>query len=615
MEGTPGRLVRDGSPHAKAVQQRHVVLIAGLLLILLQLMWRAWALYPSWFFTDDYRLMYDSLGVPLSWDYLADPFDSHFMPLGRLLVWVVVESGPFAWFLAASLTLTMQLLANLACLWMATTLFGVRWQSLALLAIYLTTAITIPAFMWWAAAVNQLPLQAATFAAIACWTRYLSSGRRRWAWGSVAALVAGVLAYEKALLLVPVLVAISLFYFATGSLPERLRDVVVRWWPGLVGLIVVAGAYAGYYLVGVPQPFEELGQADPGAVADAMLATALPTGTLGGPWLWWETSPPLVLALPPRWAVHVSWVVLSLAVTYSVLRRVRAGRGWVLLACYSVVLYMLLAASRGQLYGALAGLEYRYLTDVAPILVLTLGLVFLGLQGAPDASAPRERPLLTVSLGPRWTGALVVAICLGGVVSSTEYVWFWHHRNAGSTYVATLRDSLAAQPAPPEVVDYPVPVAVMPEYTQPGNQASQFLRLFDEKVSFPEQSHDLQIIDEHGWLRPVQILVETRSETGPAEGCGWLVSDEGAVDLDGVTPDGSWWMRIGYLSSAETPATVSAGESSVPTVLRPGLHSLFVKAEGAVSSVRIDDLDDGVGVCVDVVEVGTAVPALEAGVP
>jgi hypothetical protein len=84
-----------------------VVLAAGALMIAGQLIFRGWALYPSWFFTDDYRLMYDARAQGLGWDYLTRPFDSQFMPFGRLLVWVVTASGSMNWFLAASLTLLL----------------------------------------------------------------------------------------------------------------------------------------------------------------------------------------------------------------------------------------------------------------------------------------------------------------------------------------------------------------------------------------------------------------------------------------------------------------------------------------------------------------------------
>ncbi|NGZ99941.1 hypothetical protein G5V59_05965 [Nocardioides sp. W3-2-3] len=55
------------------------------------------------------------------------------------------------------MSLLMASVAALACLWFLLTLFGWRRRTLAVLALYLTTAMTVPAFVWWAAALNQAP--------------------------------------------------------------------------------------------------------------------------------------------------------------------------------------------------------------------------------------------------------------------------------------------------------------------------------------------------------------------------------------------------------------------------------------------------------------------------
>ena len=57
-------------------------------------------------------------------------------------------------------------------------------------------------------------------------------------------------------------------------------------------------------------------------------------------------------------------------------------RAWALLATYVLCLYAVLTVSRGQIYGGLSGLEYRYLTDAICAAALVLGLVFAELDGA-----------------------------------------------------------------------------------------------------------------------------------------------------------------------------------------------------------------------------------------
>ena len=121
-----------------------------------------------------------------------------------------------------------------------------------------------------------------------------------------------------------------------------------------------------------------------------MLGTALSSGVVGGPWSWWDTAPPIVLASPPGWGTYIAWVAITLTLCYSALRRHNVLRGWALAGGYGVALYLLLATSRGPVYGALSGLEYRYLTDAACVITLVLGLVFLELRGAPGSGRARS---------------------------------------------------------------------------------------------------------------------------------------------------------------------------------------------------------------------------------
>ena len=182
---------------------------------------------PSWFFTDDYRLMAGARGH-LTWAYLTEPFDSQFMPLGRLEVWAVFHSGTTNWALAATFTLAWVAAAALACLWALVTLYGTRPAVLALLAVYLTTAVILPGTMWWAAALNQLPLQFAIFVSVGAWVRYLRGDGRRWLWLTVVVLGVGLLAYVKVILLLPVLAAMALGGFTPGrrasAWPWRCAD-------------------------------------------------------------------------------------------------------------------------------------------------------------------------------------------------------------------------------------------------------------------------------------------------------------------------------------------------------------------------------------------------------
>ncbi len=98
-------------------------------------------------------------------------------------------------------------------------------------------------------------------------------------------------------------------------------------------------------------------------------------------------------------------------------------------------------------------------------------------------------------------------------------------------------------------------------------------------------------------------------QIGPEPGCGWQVTDEGLdIPLGGDAFDYAWWARIGYLSNADSPVTVSAGRTSVDTTVRRGLNNLYLRLDGAFDEVSIDGLDPGTTLCVDVIEVGQTEP-------
>ena len=425
---------------------RHPVVLVGIGMAALQIVFRAWALYPSWFFADDYVLLHDALGTPVTSGYLFSDFNSNLIPAVRLLASLVVGSGELNWPLAATIVLILQALANVAALTMLTSLFGPRWALLAPFALYLSSAVTMPAFMWWVAAVSQLPFQAAFFLAVTAWVAYLRTHRWRWLAVTILVLIISLFCYTKSVLIGPVLAYVAIAYFAEGDLRRRVVTCLRRYWAAAVLGGAVTAAYVVYYVTQVPQPFENPDRGQFADVIETVLGSSFPTSLLGGPWRWWDTTPPVVLASPPDWAVSLSWVLIAGIVAYSVLTRSRVVAGWILLFAYATGLGLLLASSRGQLYGQLSGLEYRYLTDVICVATLSLALVFLPLLGAPGASRPREQLLLLVAPRPGVVIGIVAAISIGGVLSTARYVNFWHTSNASREYVHNLQRDLEETP-------------------------------------------------------------------------------------------------------------------------------------------------------------------------
>jgi len=602
------RTRRSWTERAAAADHPQLVLITGAALVIGQLVFRAWALYPSWFYLDDYGLLLEAQDQSPSLGYALTPWNGHLMPGGRWIASIVASSGTLNWGLAATITLLIQLAASVACLWMLITLFGNRWAVLAPFALYLTTAMTMPAMMWWTACLSQLAIQLGFFLAVGCWVRYLRDDGARWLLAAYAAVALGLLFDVKALLILPVLVFLALAYFAEGSAWSRIKQVVVRRrLAAVIGLPPVLG-YIAYYVHAVDEPFVSPTLGLVGELTDTMVGTAFVSALAGGPWNWSPLAPPNSFADPPDWTVHVAWVLVALVVLHGFLRRERTGRAWALLVGYLAVLVALLAVSRAPVYGDVIGLEYRYLTDAACVVTLCLGLAFLDLRGAAQSSRPRPEPLLRAPLPPWATVALIVAVSASGLLSSARHAHFWHTENVSDAYVHRLQAELRTYGAV-DLADQAVPEDVVPAEFTPDNQVRRIVDLVSDRVSFPESTPELVVVAPDGGLRKALIDTGVTSERGPTPDCGWRIDEDGLdVPLTGRAFEWQWWIRIGYLSSSDSPVVVSAGDTVLETQVLAGLNGLYAQVDGSFDEIRLDGLDPGATLCVDIIEVGQPEP-------
>lgn len=582
----------------------------GIAMVVLHLGFRAWASLNSWFYLDDYKLLFDARTSDFDLSYLLLPYNGNLMPGGRVLAWLVSEAGPIDWLVASGLILLLQAVAAVGAWWAFLTVFGNRWGSLAPLALYLTSAMALPVMMWWTAGVNQVPLQGAFFLALGCWVSFLRSRRIGWLALAVLAVGYGLFFYVKAILILPVLGFLAIAYFARGGPLARSWMVLRRYWHAVVAGLVVGGAYGTYYVTHVTAPFTETTPGIVVRIAGTMILKAFGTAVVGGPWDWNSQPAPNSFADPPLWGTVLAWLVIVAVLVVGFVTRRRTVRAVVLLVGFLAACLALLVNSRGPVFGSVIGLEYRYLTDAACVAALVVGLIFLDIPGAAESTEPRPRPLVRLPALVRSRFAplgLVAVIAIGGMVSSFLYVDVWHTRNAGDAYLHTLAADLDRL-GNVELTEQEVPDAVYAQIFAPDNRLSRLTLLMDRKVTFPESSDLLAMVDEDGHLHRAEIGPGTQSAPGPVKDCGWRIDQPAGVSipLQGRAFDFVWWLKISYLSSASTPVDVAADDQSIRTSLRAGLNDLFVRVEGEFNTVDMSGIDPGVVVCVDAIQVGPA---------
>ncbi|QIK76295.1 hypothetical protein [Nocardioides piscis] len=580
-----------------------------MLLVLAHTAFRAWAMFGAWFQEDDFEFLRDSRANGLTLDYVMEPHTGHLMPLGRLLADLSMAGGLFNWPATAAVTAMLQGVVGLAAFWMLRTLFGMRWGIVPPLMIFLFSAITMPASVWWAVALNQIPQQIGLLCAVACWVLAERTGRTRWVLLTLAAVVFALAADIRGLMIPPVLAAISFGWFETGSAKQRLVSLVRRRWL----IIIVAGAVGlgtiAYYALYIEQNRLDTDWGLLGPLTDTMLGTGFATGITGGPWDWYSPTPPAAFADPPEWATRLSWLVIAGVVTHAFLTRRRTGRAWALLLFGLVTLLLLLWSSRAPFVGDIAGTEYRYLTEAAALAMLALGLAYLEVDGAAGSSVPRESPMFTPRFPVQVPIAITTAIAMSGLWSATQFALVWHGFTDPRDYVSRLSKEFATT-GPLALADAGLPPTVVGPNLWSEQRVPRLVGLLSPDSVFPEASHDLAVIDDSGALTHAALEVATSSEPGPVDGCGWRIPEgEKTIPLVRPTVDFDWWLRISYLAPKETPVVIEVEDGdAVRTTLRAGLHQLFVRADGQFDSVDLTSIDPSLIVCVDKIDVGTISP-------
>lgn len=624
--GSVVRRGRDVSPT--------LVLRVAVVLVAVQTLIRGWTCLRGWFYLDDFAFMARATGHGLfDLAYLDHTYNSHVMPGAWVWVWLTTRAFPMQWAPVAIAMIALQLLLAILVLRLLVALFGPRPLILPALAIALLSPISLPAALWWAAALNQLPQQMALVCALLALVRYMRGGGRRAALAGPLAMALGLLFSEKTLLVLPLVMGVTVAFFTTGGVGTRLRRTARRDRLMWLGYAVVATPYLVMYLVAVPTPLRDTHV--PGHdVFDLVLTSvfrATVPGLVGGPLQWQPIGYAGALADPSSFVMALALLVLAAVVTLTIAFRRRASWAWLILAAYSGLNIAVLARSRAVLVGPIAATEYRYQTDVALVGSLMLAcatMCFAGRfrRGEVDATDERREfralvddrivmPLRALGGLPSADPAALASVLAAGTVammaalSTHAYDPYWVN-NPARPWVTTVRSELDGLPSGTRLADFFVPQQVAWGLLYPYNEAYRTLSpvLTPGQVLTPGTSAQRVVVpDDAGHLR-LALPGGGRAASGPTKGCGWRISTRSVtVPVPSSLPNPASLVRVGVAAASPTSLDVSINGRSTRVRLSKGLNVAFLQVVAPFSEVRLSVTDAGVKVCTNDVSVGPAV--------
>lgn len=583
---------------------------AALAIIVVQLVVRGVMVSRSWFLLDDHIFMADIARGQDDLDWYLRLHQGHFMPLSFLLVKLVVSvSEPYSWWPVAVEIVALQALASLACWWMLRTVFGAGRTAVVALAVYASTALTMPALLWWAVAINQYPHQIAFFGAVAAHVLYARTRRRRWVAVAGLFLLVGYLSYAKTGLIVVTLALLTLIWLVRGTPWDRFWSAVRQFRAAWLVYGALSVAWLGIYLTrpqvglgGRPSQFLTLVQAQ-------VFESTIPT-ILGGPVQWTPFGQgPVQFAAPPLPLVVTCTVVVAVALLHAWGTRRRA-----LLVLWPVGVYLLASAvlvyegrafAIGLLGGGSVGIQVQYLSDAAPVLLLAGAALFRPVSDAADPPVVRDPPLTRIA-PPRWALAGLVCAVVGlGLLSSTTYaqgyVDFPERRTTGQA-VETLRagDDL-------RLTDTLVPPSMATPLFGERSLAANYFALLREHFDVYSAGVDLRTLDEAGRLRAADVAPVEGALPEPALRRCLLVGPSGRT-FDIAPPAAlGLWVAVDYRS--QDSGTLSVGGIGVTRLgldAPAGRHRLLAAAPAPRQSITVS-ASEGTDLCVTRIRYGRVV--------
>lgn len=554
-------------------------------LILLQAAVRAVLAFGGYFYWDDLILVGRAGTHPLlSPAYLFDDHDGHVMPGAFLLGGALTRMAPLVWTWPAVSLVVMQLLASLALLRALYVILGWRPVLLLPLCFALFTPLGVPAFAWWAAALNYLPMTAALAWVCADAILLVRTGNARYAASALAVYLGGLLFFEKSAVVPFVAFAVTALLAYVRGEPDPIRAVWHRgrrlWWSALA----LTAAWVVLYLVVVDQQRWSHDVTMTWNLLRRSVTHGIVPGLIGGPWEWQRWAPASPWAVPPTGAMALGWIALAGVFAVSVARKRRIGAVWAVAVGYALACQVPIYLMRSSAFTALELAQtLRYLADLVVVLALlaAVGLCAPNRAGSRwlDASPARSAVV----------GGLAVLFVASSLLSTRTFLASWQDnptkpylRNA----VAGLAAARAASSAP--MLDQEVDPLILQRVVGPENLASHMFALLRDRPEFARATGTLRMLNSSGQVVEADVTWVRATMPGPRPQCGYFLQPDADVTmpLDGPLLPADWTAEINYLANSEGSIVLSlpvGPESKVP--VKPGLNRVYVRLSGAGEAI------------------------------
>lgn len=583
-------------------------------MIVVQLALRFWAVWGSWFQFDDFVFISRMLHQPWSWSLVDQGYGGHLMPGGFTLTWLFTRIDPLGFQPYAVTLVVLQALASLGTLVLLTSLFGRRLAVLVPLSLYLFTAITFPAFVWWAAGMNQLFLQIALTWGLAAHLRYLRTRHLRWILVT-ALLVAGcLLFYEKVLFVYVAIAWLTLAYFVKGSFGHRLVQVWRRYWPAVLVHVALAGGYVAWYLaVARGSASTGAGTTDLLPLTGNVVGKAWLPGTLGGPLRWEVLTGPFQLVDPPELAVAVAVLVTVLVVGAVAVTFTRSWRAWTLPVAFILLDIALLQSARASAVGPVAGLELRYITELGLVTPLALAAATMPILGSPE-QVERRAPHRFLD-DRELVAAATAVVCALGIYSTVRYADHWRGSTQSRAFFTNADHTLGTAKEPTPLANVSVPQYLMWGFDYPRNTTRYILGMYADRMSFPDVSLDhLYVVGNDGHVVPADITPLITASGPGNRGCLATMGPTGqaTLTLSGPVHGSGAWARMSYAAPRPMTIRFTTGNETRTLELGAGLRNVYLQMNGDFDRVTLTRVGGRGSVCIGDMVVGFAVP-VEAG--